>query len=157
MDPFIVLAACLAAVAGARHGLAAMAAVAVICLPGMLAAFLLVPLLRGTVAVASDDPAHQTVAVYVILASVGAVLAVLLAPLLERRLTFLTSTSPWIDRAAGGALGLWHGLAVPAAILTGFIFVAPPELADYVNSGLLGNLLTGPFQSLLAAVWLARP
>ena len=73
VDPFIVLAAFLAAVAGVRHGLAAMVAVAVICLPGMLAAYLLAPLLRGTVAVASDDPAHQTVAVYVIVASVGAV------------------------------------------------------------------------------------
>ena len=48
-------------------------------------------------------------------------------------------------------------MAVPAAILTGFVFVAPPELADYVNSGLLGNLLTGPFQNLLNGVWLARP
>ena len=91
------------------------------------------------------------------MASVGVVLAVLLAPLLERRLTILTSTSPWIDRSAGGVLGLWDGLAVPAAMLTGFIFVAPPELGDYVGSGLPGNLLTGPFQSLLAGVWLARP
>lgn len=157
LDPFILMAVFLASLAGVRHGMAAMVAMAAIYLPVMLAAYLLAPLLRGTVAIASDNPAHQTVGVYVIVASVGVVLAVLLTPWVERRLTFLTSSSPWIDRSAGGVLGLWHGLAVPSAIMTGFVFVAPPELGDYVGSGLLGSLLTGPFHSLLASVWLARP
>ena len=154
LDWIILFVLALTAFSGIRHGLSAMLAVAVLAVAGLLTARALSGTLRGMVAFASDDPTEQAAAVYVILAAIGGIIAILLGALLERYIKLLPAGG-WRDRIAGGVLGFATGTVIVSAILTGFIVVAPDELGEFVRGGALGNFLTGPFHNLMAALWLA--
>ena len=156
LDWIILFVLALTAFSGIRHGLSPMLAVAVLAIAGLLTARALSGPLRGIVAFASDDPTHQAAAVYVALVAIGGIIAILLGALLERYIRLLPSGG-WRDRIAGGILGFAIGTTIVSAILTGFITVAPDELAEFVRSGALGNFLTGPFHNLMSTLSLAHP
>ena len=156
LDWIILFVLALPTFSGLRYGLASMLAVGVLAVAGLLAARILSDPLRGMVAFASDDPAQQAVAVYVILTAIGGIIAVLLGALLERYIKLLPAGG-WRDRIAGATLGLAIGAVIVSAIISGFIVVAPDELGEFVRSGPLGRFLTGPFHNLMAALRLAPP
>ena len=154
LDWIILFVLALTAFSGLRHGFSAMLAVGILAIAGLLAARILSDPLRGMVAFASDDPAQQAAAVYVILTAIGGIIAVLLGALLERYIKLLPAGG-WRDRIASGILGFAIGALILSAILAGFIIVAPDELGEFVRSGAVGRFLTGPLHNLMAALRLA--
>ena len=156
LDWIILFVLGLTAFSGVRQGLSAMVAMGVLAAIALLVARPLAASLQGAVAFASDDPAEQAAAVYVILAAVGVIAAVLVGAALERYLKLLPAGG-WRDRIAGGVLGFVIGTVIVSAIMSGFLVVAPDALGDFVRSGAIGRFLTGPFHNLMATLWLAHP